>query len=67
MGAVSVPLQTSAPIAQLRPIVADTGPVVIAAGADYLDAAVELALIGHSPGRLVVFDCCSWRVLQLCC
>ena len=56
MGAVSVPLQTSAPITQLRPIVAETEPVVFAAGADYLDDAVELVLIGHSPARLVVFD-----------
>jgi fatty acid CoA ligase FadD9 len=56
LGAVSVPLQTSAPITQLRPIVAETEPVVIAAGADYLDDAVELILIGHSPVRLVVFD-----------
>ncbi|MDT5149738.1 MAG: fatty acid CoA ligase FadD9 [Mycobacterium sp.] len=56
LGIVSVPLQTSAPVTQLRPIVAETEPVVIAAGADYLDDAVELILIGHSPARLVVFD-----------
>jgi fatty acid CoA ligase FadD9 len=56
LGAVSVPLQTSAPITQLRPIVAETEPVVFAAGAGYLDDAVELILIGHSPARLVVFD-----------
>jgi fatty acid CoA ligase FadD9 len=56
LGAVSVPLQTSAPITQLRPIVTETEPVVIAAGVDYLDDAVELVLIGHSPARLVVFD-----------
>ena len=42
IGAVSVPLQTSAPVAQLRPIVAETEPSVIAASVDYLDDAVEL-------------------------
>ena len=43
IGAVSVPLQTSAPVAQLRPIVAETEPAVIASSVDYLDDAVELA------------------------
>jgi fatty acid CoA ligase FadD9 len=56
MGAVSVPLQTSAPIAQLQPIVAETEPAVIASSVDYLAEAVELALTGHAPARLVVFD-----------
>ena len=37
-----VPLQTSAPVTQLRPIVAETEPSVIAASIDYLDDAVEL-------------------------
>ncbi len=56
MGAVSVPLQTSAPITQHRPIAAETEPVVIASSVDYLDEAVEIALTGHLPERLVVFD-----------
>ncbi len=55
-GAVCVPLQTSAPVTQLRPIVAETEPNVIAASVTYLDDAVELALTGHAPARLVVFD-----------
>src|SRR6185312_16375257 len=55
-GAVSVPLQASAPVTQLRPIVAETEPSVIAASVTYLDDAVELALTGHAPARLVVFD-----------
>src|SRR6476619_4377525 len=55
-GAVSVPLQTSAPVIQLRPIVAETEPNVIATSVTYLDDAVELALSGHAPARLVVFD-----------
>ena len=37
LGAVSVPLQTSAPVAQLRPIVAETEPTVVASSVDYLD------------------------------
>ena len=56
VGAVSVPLQTSAPVSQLRPIVAETEPSVIATSVDYLDDAVELVLTGHAPARLVVFD-----------
>ena len=56
VGAVSVPLQTSAPLTQLQPIVAETEPVVIASSVDHLADAVELILTGHRPGRLVVFD-----------
>lgn len=56
LGAVSVPLQTSAPVSQLRPIAAETEPVAIASSIDFLDDAVELMLTGHLPERLVVFD-----------
>jgi fatty acid CoA ligase FadD9 len=56
LGAVSVPLQTSAPVAQLRPIAAETEPVAIASSIDFLDDAVELMLTGHLPERVVVFD-----------
>jgi fatty acid CoA ligase FadD9 len=56
IGAVSVPLQTSAPVTQLRPIAAETEPVAIASSIDFLDDAVELVLTGHLPERLVVFD-----------
>ncbi|QUR67172.1 carboxylic acid reductase [Mycobacterium spongiae] len=56
LGAVSVPLQTSAPAAGLRPIVAETEPSVIAASIDNLADGVELILTGHAPRRLVVFD-----------
>jgi fatty acid CoA ligase FadD9 len=59
-GAVSVPLQTSAAIAQLQPIVIETEPTVFAASVDYLSDAVDVILAGaeagHAPGRLVVFD-----------
>jgi fatty acid CoA ligase FadD9 len=58
LGAVSVPLQTSAPQAQLQPIIAETEPVLIASSIDYVDDAVELILAagGQPPARLVVFD-----------
>src|SRR5690348_8061667 len=55
-GGVSVPLQTSAPVAQLRPIAAETEPVAVLSSVDFLDDAVELTLTGHLPERLVVFD-----------
>jgi fatty acid CoA ligase FadD9 len=56
LGAVSVPLQPSAPLIQLRPIVAETEPSLIASSVDSLADAVELVLTGHPPARLVVFD-----------
>ena len=56
LGAISVPLQTSAPITALRPIVAETEPAVLASSIDYVDDAVELVLSGHSPNSLIVFD-----------
>ncbi|MGY4651819.1 carboxylic acid reductase [Mycobacterium sp. URHB0021] len=56
VGAVSVPLQTSAPLTQLRPIVAETEPTLIASSVDYLSDAVDLVLDAHNASRLVVFD-----------
>ncbi len=56
LGAVSVPLQTSAPASHLLPIVTETEPVVIASSIDFVDDAVELVLAGHTPTRLIVFD-----------
>ena len=56
LGAVAVPLQTSAALTQLAPIVAETEPGIIAASIDHLSDAVELVLTGHTPTRLVVFD-----------
>ncbi|MCX2712944.1 carboxylic acid reductase [Mycolicibacterium sp. J2] len=55
LGAVSVPLQTSASVTALAPIVAETEPVLIATSIDYLDDAVALAE-SASIGQLVVFD-----------
>jgi fatty acid CoA ligase FadD9 len=56
LGAVSVPLQTSAPVAQLQPIVAETEPTLIASSIDYIADAVKLIAEGPAPARLVVFD-----------
>jgi fatty acid CoA ligase FadD9 len=60
IGAVSVPLQTSAAITQLQPIVAETQPTLIAANVNQLSDAVELirgaAETGSAPAKLVVFD-----------
>ncbi|MGE2713657.1 carboxylic acid reductase [Mycolicibacterium litorale] len=56
LGAVTVPLQTSAAVDALRPIVAETEPALIATSIDYVDDAVELVLTGHRPARVVVFD-----------
>src|SRR5579862_7622062 len=56
LGAVVVPLQTSAPVAQHADIIAETQPRILATGIDYLDAAVDAVLAGTVPQRLVVFD-----------
>jgi fatty acid CoA ligase FadD9 len=56
LGAVSVPLQASAPLPQLISITDETEPVVIAAGVDYLPTAIEIALRGGATARVVVFD-----------
>ncbi|ULN50362.1 thioester reductase domain-containing protein [Mycolicibacterium goodii] len=56
LGAVSVPLQTSAPVTQLHPIIAETEPTVIASSIDFLGDAVALVESGPAPSRLVVFD-----------
>src|SRR5271156_5351233 len=60
IGAVAVPLQTSAAITQLQPIVSETEPSVIAASVNQLHDAVELirggSETGAVPAKLVVFD-----------
>lgn len=56
LGAVSVPLQTSAAVAQLQPIAVETEPVAMASSVDFLDDAVEVMLTGHLPQHLIVFD-----------
>ncbi|WP_435591420.1 carboxylic acid reductase [Nocardia sp. bgisy118] len=56
LGAVAVPLQSGASVAQLRPILAETAPRVLATSLDLLDHAVTGVLEGHPPERLIVFD-----------
>jgi fatty acid CoA ligase FadD9 len=57
IAAVSVPLQTSASITGLQPIVAETEPTLVAASVNQLPDAVELLLSSeHVPAQLVVFD-----------
>ncbi|MGD1239796.1 carboxylic acid reductase [Mycobacterium seoulense] len=56
LGLVAVPLQHNAAASRLQPIVAEVEPRVLAAGAGYLDLAVEAALGSASVRRLVVFD-----------
>ena len=56
LGAVVVPLQTSAPAAQHAPILSETQPRILAVGIDYLSTAVEAAMDGTAPQRLIVFD-----------
>lgn len=55
-GLVSVPLQHTAPVAQLRSILSEAEPRVLAVSAEYLDTAVEAALGGEWLRHLVVFD-----------
>ncbi|MFR9749490.1 carboxylic acid reductase [Nocardia sp. 004] len=55
LGLVSVPLQSSAPRAQLNAIVAETTPQLLAATPELLDAAVECVL-SVPVRRLLVFD-----------
>jgi fatty acid CoA ligase FadD9 len=60
LGAVVVPLQTSAPASQHAPILTETQPTILAVGIDSLetavDAASDAALAGTGPRRIIVFD-----------
>jgi fatty acid CoA ligase FadD9 len=56
LGLVSVPLQHNASVSVLKPIIREVEPRVLAAGAAYLDLAVESALESESFRHLVVFD-----------
>jgi fatty acid CoA ligase FadD9 len=60
LGAVVVPLQTSAPAAQHAPILTETQPRIFAVGIDNLESAtaavLEAARTGTAPQRLIVFD-----------
>ena len=56
LGLVAVPLQHNAAASRLQPIIAEVEPRILAAGAGYLELAVEAALGSASLRRLVVFD-----------
>ncbi|MFE7528580.1 carboxylic acid reductase [Kitasatospora sp. NPDC057542] len=56
LGAVSVPLQSSASVASLAPIIAETGQRLLATSVELLDTAVDLVVDSPSVRRLVVFD-----------
>lgn len=56
IGAVVVPLQTSAATTLLQPIVIETEPCMIAASVNQLPDAIALILNGYLPAKLVVFD-----------
>jgi len=56
LGAVIVPLQTSAPTADHIEIIRETEPNVLAAEIDYLDDAVDAVLGGFWPKRLIVIN-----------
>ena len=56
LGLVSIPLQHNATAARLIPIIDETRPRVLAAGAAYLDLAVESALGVTELSRMVVLD-----------
>ncbi|TFV56049.1 NAD-dependent epimerase/dehydratase family protein [Mycobacterium sp. PS03-16] len=56
LGAVAVPLQTSAAVTSLRPILAETEPVAVFASVDFLGDAVDLITSAPTAEHLVVFD-----------
>ena len=56
LGLVSVPLQHNAPVSQLKPIIGEVQPRVLAVSAPYLDVAVESVLGSPSLRHLLVFD-----------
>lgn len=57
LGTVSVPLQTSASVRNHVDIITETEARVLAAGIDYLDAAVEAIINGgNAPKQLLVLD-----------
>ncbi|WP_250301403.1 carboxylic acid reductase [Streptomyces sp. A 4/2] len=55
-GVVSVPLQSSAPLSQLTPIIAETEPRALATSIERLDTAVEAVTEGISIQHMIVFD-----------
>lgn len=60
-GAVSVPLQTSASVSSLQPIVAETEPILIVSDVNHLDHATDLIRSGAPARGLLVFDY-HWQI-----
>ncbi|WP_095077012.1 carboxylic acid reductase [Pseudomonas sp. Irchel s3h17] len=56
LGAITVPLQTGSSQAQIDSILQETEPLIFAAGIDYLDIAVEVALKTPSIRRVLLLD-----------
>ena len=56
LGAVNVPLQTSAPASQHAGIMVETEPRILATSIEYIGDAVDSVLSGHTPQRMIVFD-----------
>ncbi|OHT73773.1 carboxylic acid reductase [Mycobacteroides chelonae] len=56
LGAVAVPLQTSATASNWTAILAESEPSVLAVSAELLDAAIESALVTPSLRHITVFD-----------
>lgn len=57
LGAVSVPLPLGWSAPRLAPVIAETGPRILAADIGSIDTAVDTVLASASIDRLVVFDC----------
>ncbi|GAA3436901.1 AMP-binding protein [Kutzneria kofuensis] len=55
-GAVAVPLQNSATAAHLKPIVAETEPLIVATSIELVDLAIDTTAESTSLRRVVVFD-----------
>jgi fatty acid CoA ligase FadD9 len=56
LGAICVPLQAGATAGHLKPIIAETGPRILATSVEHLDTAVDAVSESTSVRRLVVFD-----------
>lgn len=56
LGAVCVPLQAGGVVDQLKPIVDETAPRILATSVEYLDIAMDMAVDSPSVRQVVVFD-----------
>ena len=56
LGLVTLPLQHTAPVSVLRPIIEECEPRIVAVSGEYLDLAVESVLSSASLRQVMVFD-----------